>query len=242
MVKRKALLIGASGGDLPGVKVDVNGYKEYLMSNKGGAWEENEIKVICDKPKDIIKTQLTLVKLEQNDFVFTVFTGHGAYSTIRDERFVCDNEDNNIYESELLGLSSKQVLILDSCANYIHEEFSESRAMICLENASDSERKYYREKYDKEISQCPNQLIKLYSCSENQSSSDNKMRGGVYSYNLIKVLKQYSGNRLDFKTANEEVSKIVNRLSGGNQTPDGVYPKLYSSEILPASVNLNRGW
>lgn len=240
MVKRKALLIVASGGNLGGVKLDVNGYKRYLMSDMGGAWDENEIKILYNQSRDTILTWVALTKEEKNDFVFSVFTGHGAYSIKHDERFVCDNDDKNIFESELLGLSAKQVLILDSCAHdYTFEEFTEtSETKAMLNNASVSIRQYYRKKYDEEISKCPPQNIKLYSCSRNQSSQDEEERGGLYSYNLLKVLKESNKIRLDFITAHQKAKEIVHSISFGTQTPVAAYPKLPAHQILPASIKL----
>ena len=66
-MKRRALLIGCPGKGndfLPGVKKDIENYKEYLKSNNGGKWYDDEIISLYDSSLSSIGSSLHKIKME----------------------------------------------------------------------------------------------------------------------------------------------------------------------------------
>ena len=89
-MKIKALLIGAEGsGDsyLPGVKQDINSFKNYLMSEDGGAWKDNEISILNSPSKLLLSLSLINITAENNDFILIYFAGHGSFSQLEGRKF-----------------------------------------------------------------------------------------------------------------------------------------------------------
>jgi hypothetical protein len=75
---RKAFLIGSpmikwKDGYLQGVTPDIVNMKNHLFSNKGGAWEYNEIEIFGN----LTRAELQRAMLGQYDFVIIQYSGHG---------------------------------------------------------------------------------------------------------------------------------------------------------------------
>ncbi len=238
-MKRKALLIGAGKQEEIGVKSDLDNYSSFLKSYNGGSYYDNEIIYLLNESKDCIMNTIHNIKKENNDIVFSVFTGHGYYDDIyRNERVLQIDDKNNIYESDLLNLSDKQILIIDACAGLASKEIKKQASYINFAQDiylnSD-----YRSIYEKEVAKCPGQLIRLYSSYRGELSSpeENVNMGGMYSYNLIEVLKNNRQSKLDIVSAHNEASQRVIQRTQGQQNPSRLVPKINISEYLPGSIN-----
>ncbi|GAA5104368.1 hypothetical protein GCM10023211_01880 [Orbus sasakiae] len=238
-MKRKALLIGAPGKgtqELPGVKSDMKNYKNFLMSEIGGKWANNEIIILLGESKEKILKQTELIKKENNDFVFLVFSGHANYSTICNSRRLYIDNSEFVYETHIRKLSDKQLTIIDSCAesvSLITEKFSEVAGLESFH----MELNDYRKVYDDYILNCPPQEIVLYSCSIDEFSVDTN-KGGLYSYNLLNTAKNNHNKILTALQANEKASEVVRVISNGDQNPD-YYDSRKSGNKLPFSIYLN---
>ncbi len=216
-MKRRALLIGCPGkgnGFLPGVKKDIENYKEYLKSNNGGKWYDDEIISLYDSSISSIESSLRKIKMESPDVVICVFSGHGSYSSLRDCRKLYIDNENYIYENELLNLSLKQITIIDTCAGIEHEPIFDSAIIFSLEERANNLINY-RKKYEDEVTKCGYQSIKLYACDVNEYSSDTS-KGGLYSYNLIKWAKNNKANTLSALQVHESAAAIVSNKTKYN--------------------------
>jgi len=239
-MKRRALLIGSPGihrtkgylGDM--TEKDLNKIKNYLMSNNGGCWYENEILIIDTNKIDDVKKYIEIVRNENNDFVFCAFSGHGWYDGNNFTR-VFEIGKDSLYESEFRQLSSKQLMVSDSCAEiYIekvsHENFK-LESSILIDSA---DTKNYREIYENKISECKPQEINLYSSSINELSHTDDNLGGYFIHYLFNTAISNELKNLDiidtFKLAKEKM-KIDRR----NQTPSSSFPKS-ASKFLPFSL------
>ncbi len=78
-MKRSAILIASpklkDHEDLPGTLVDVPRMKEFLISNRGGAWEPSEITTFTNTTYEQLKPYLR--QQSTADYVFNLFAGHG---------------------------------------------------------------------------------------------------------------------------------------------------------------------
>ncbi len=218
-MKRSAILIGSPGKTdfLRGVKRDLEGYKNLLCSQVGGEWYDSEIVELYDQSKETIKATLSRIQSDNPDMLFVLFTGHGNYSEIKSSRRLYTDDENFIYGTDLFNLCSKQITVIDTCAGYEDEPLFESTksASIGLENFSI--RLNYRELYDEQIAQCPNQQIKLFACDTGEFSGDTS-KGGLYSYNLVKTVSNASSTMTAIE-AHEQARQVVKVRSKGKQNP-----------------------
>ncbi len=239
-MKRRALLIGSPG--LPGTKTyledmtkkDLNKIKSYLMSNTGGKWYEDEILLIDTNNINEVKKYIEHVRKENNDLVFCTFTGHGWYDGNKSTR-VFEIGNSDLYESDLRGLSSKQISVFDSCAE-VHrkESLMESTTFRNMLSMDSYDNKNYRRIYEEEVNKCHAQMISLYSSSIDEYSQTDNDIGGHFIHYLLKAGSSNQIKNLDtldtFHIAKNEMKK--DRRS---QTPTSSFPKS-AKFFLPFSL------
>lgn len=239
-MKRRALLIGSPG--IPGTKGyledmtknDLNKIKNYLMSNTGGKWYENEILLLDTNDIYEVKRYINSVRKEHNDFVFCAFSGHGWYDGNKLSR-VFEIGESSLYESEFRQLSEKQLSVFDSCAEvYKPEILTESAIFKNSADLENSDTKNYREIYNNEILKCHKQNISLYSSSIDEFSHTDKNLGGHFIHYLLNVGASNQMKNLDaidtFQITKERMKK-----DNRNQTPDSLFPKS-ARNFLPFSL------
>ncbi len=116
-ITRKAILIGCPGPStnfLRGVKKDIANMSRFLLSDKGGAWLENEIITLPD-PKAV--DALSIVESALADYVLIYFSGHG-FTDNRNNSRMLSLRDGNIPDWFLLNASPRQIIIIDACRNF----------------------------------------------------------------------------------------------------------------------------
>ena len=236
-MKKIALLIGHPGSPeeyIPGVKKDIESYKKFLISSYGGEWFESEIVVIYEKDVDYVRDVINKIRKLNFEFVFTIFSGHGNFSTVREERRLYLG-DKYIYESELRGLAKKQLVILDSCAG-IEKEVSIKKAVM-ESFVEDKVKKDYRGIYEKYIKLCPDQEIVLYSSSKGEFSEDIGI-GGLYTVSLLETVYENTDYEIfNALIAHELASEKVIKTSKGKQHPDYLATRK-SGRKLPISLKV----
>lgn len=236
-MKKIALLIGNSR-NLEGTSKDILDFQIFLMSEQGGAWEQNEIRALIDAPVSQLKCVINNVKQECLDYVIVYFTGHGG---CRNDTIMEINPQNEfIIESMLIGLAPKQLNILDCCRSWapgnvpIDEDHSRATSEI---------RKIVKEEYENLIMKAANQQVRIYSCREGESSYPfREGKGSVYTQCFLESAKALL-NKQDVvsvydchENAKLETMRIVQR-SNLTQTPDIVPAKCLSVLELPISFN-----
>lgn len=239
-MKRRALLIGSPG--ITGTKTylkdmtknDLNKIKNYLMSNAGGKWYENEILLLDTNNINDVKKYINDVRNENNDFVFCTFSGHGWYDGNRDSR-VFEIGNSDLYESEFRELSKKQLSVFDSCAEvYMPETLTENRIIAGLLSMDAMDNKNYREIYNNEIQKCHEQAISLYSSSINEYSQTDENLGGHFIHYLLKIGASNQIKNLDAIDAFQEAKKQM-KNDRRSQTPSSSFPKS-ARNFLPFSL------
>lgn len=248
-LKRRALLIGYSGWDLPekynldGVSYDLKNYRSFLMSNEGGAWNYDEITTIEDKELSTIRVKLNLIKAQHNEMVFVVYSGHGDYDDIENGcRRLQISKNDDILENELINLGKREILILDSCSgkrsNEIDEALEQKNIMV-LESAEANIRKQYRKRYEELFMKCPERNLRFYAAEVGKSAHDTDF-GGLYSRCLLDTLRK-SFDEMDIITAHKNAAKIVitkTQFDKNPQIPDSDIIK--DGHTLPGKVNASR--
>lgn len=235
-MKRKALLIGNSNG-LSGVQKDLLDFKNFLRSNKGGAWYENEIVLIEKSDLTTVREEINKIKLSSPDYVITFFSGHGAYKRgtilqLADEKI--------INESELLNLAARQLSIFDCCRAPI-TTYANSNISMDSYDFSESLKEPIRAIYEQKIKQAIAQQARLYSCSIGEYSNDTN-NGGVYIQNLLKAATTFDLNVKENKVSvcHQKAKDLTEKnyyITQGKQHPDAILPKCLSLQELVLSIN-----
>jgi len=231
-----ALLIGHPGRPeeyIPGVKKDIKSYKKFLMSPYGGRWIKEEILEIYEKDVDYVKSVINELSKCKYEFVLTVFSGHGNFSIIKNERRLYLG-DEYIYESELRNLAKKQLIIIDSCAGIEDEVLIKEEAIM---ESFTREEKDYRKIYEEYLKICPEQEILLYSSSENEYSEDIGI-GGLYTVSLLETIYENTKYGIfNALIAHELASEKVIKKSRGKQHPNYLSTRR-SGKKLPLSLKV----
>ncbi len=116
---RIAILVGAPGSGkdrLPGVPQDMVNLEQYLLSPRGGAWNQSEIQLMYDPScYEVLKA----VQAAIADYVFVYFSGHGFMSG-NAQNFLCV-KDGYLEDHELFNIvSPRQLITCDSCRKFYH--------------------------------------------------------------------------------------------------------------------------
>ena len=240
--KRHALLIGYSGPDihrtLQGVPKDLERYKKYLMSTKGGSWYDKEITILYNTDINSINKTIEKIKNQKNDFVFFVYSGHGYYNDDEDCRYIGINRTEKLSEKRFSRLGeSYQISIFDSCSeepeivNEAIQQPFEVTSEEDLENISST-----RFRYEKKIKECITQRLKFYAAKKGDSAFDTNF-GACYSQKLIDILMAAT-TEMDIVKAHDIATEEVIKETNNNQHPEKVLPPFVSFELeyLPGVV------
>jgi Caspase domain. len=237
-MKRFSIIIGCAGLGRqyrPGIEKDVDNFVEYLKSNKGGAWYDNEILPLKNECKKTILDALDNAK-RKYDYILVVFSGHGNYSTSLNKRRLYTNEEEFFYETDLQKISKKQLTIIDSCACVEREISEHIRKSFSALMDSQIFKKDYRKLFDEWIESCPDQSIEMYSCQEGEESSDTD-NGGLYVYNLIIAAKSVSDELNCLRAHEIATPEVINSASKRRQQQHPVYiSSCKHGNVLPFSV------
>lgn len=163
-MKRKALLIGMPGTKKPGsiynaVMHDLKYFKEYLMSNAGGEWDENEIMTELINPSSF--GVIGNIASINADYSLVYFSGHGGEYRSRNQ--VIDLSDGEFSIVNLRTTCSKQLIVIDSCRSIIDEE---TKGIVKKGMLEEYEEKYTFVKnskliFNRHLENCENGIILL---------------------------------------------------------------------------------
>lgn len=239
-MKRKAILIGNRRNLDIVTPIDMFRFAQFLMSNQGGAWDVGEIVPWMDKSAQSILDGLDAIKNEKNDYVIVYFTGHGALQggTIME----VNPSLELLEENSFFGLAERQLNILDCCRS-LHSTplsiYGSSRRMSSTEK---SLRVDVRKEYDDLVMGSAPQLVRLYSCSEGESSFPSAS-GSYYTNNLIGCVNELlsstqivSVHQCHAVAALKTTSNVQNDLKR-DQHPAIIPTKCISLAELPFGFN-----
>lgn len=211
-MNRFALIIEASDVKgqtaLPGAKQDAINWYNFLTSNVGGGWRQDEI-VILNKPS---RTLVTYYLVTHNqDYCFVAYSGHGCElksSPMQTTGIptVCLNDtEQQVPLSVLTPQSQYGTLISDSCRGHeilqkTASNFSnrgDSYTLASEDIADIYTSLLHCKKWHQALKQCclsQSGILTMYSCASGQSADEDPYAGGVYTSLLINVAKSWYGS------------------------------------------------
>lgn len=189
---RFALLIEASKSGtpaLPGCVRDVERLKGWLESTAGGAWNDDEIKILNSPSSSAIAPWHA--KAGKADFAFVAFSGHGR---ILEDRWGTRTQKITVGSSEeidfmaLRTASTKTILICDACREVERVSVFNERVEKSLKFARAREfytRQQYRDAFEYAVKNAPAGAFCMYSCSPGQTAGEDALNGGYFTDSLI---------------------------------------------------------
>ena len=220
---KRILIIGNNNG-LPGVKVDVQNYKVFFKSAKGGNWYDHEIIERLNPTYDDLITQLASLKDMNLDYLIIVFSGHGGQE--RETILELNGGGECINEGRLMNLANRQLNIFDCCRSYSASLLEGVRNRLELKAFSYVNN---REKYERRIMQAIPQMVQLYACSIGEKANDTS-EVGAYSKNLINSAIGTS-EFTSVGVAHEQAANVTSSQFW-NQNPEAVLPRCLLSQQL----------
>jgi hypothetical protein len=156
--------------------------KTFLESAKGGAWYNSEIITLVDPSyEDIIKAKRAM----KADYTITLFSGHGFEDDFG-KKFLALSNGEFFRDKRLLNTSIRQLILIDSCRNFIRTGLSGVGIGDPWPHfdAGEAQLKIARSVYDRWIKESlPGKLI-LHSTQSGKYSYDTR-QGGIFTQNLI---------------------------------------------------------
>lgn len=236
-MRRRALLLGNSKG-LGGVKKDIVNFKAFLLGNHGGAWYDREIDVLMNPSRTLLMDTINRIKAEENDFVITMFSGHGGYQ--RGTVLEINGDGDVIMDNALLNMAPKQISIYDCCRAVC--DYTEEREVLneVKTFSRDDVKLAARRFYESRIESAAVQQNRLYACSIGQCAYDNGEEGAYYLKNLIYRAKTVTGSYGlvgdVHEVATQDTFIEVKVRENAKQEPVAILPKLLSSQQLIISI------
>ena len=206
-MKRKAILIESSNvkgqKEIPGARVDVKSWLNFLKSDLGGAWSESEI-VVFSKPSPATVTRE--LPVDSDCYCFVAFSGHGSDGT------VVLSDDCADFPIESLKPKGRQgTLIVDSCRGVEREPYGPSGQAVANEllnrstvrdaraaqfssavEASESLNLKrsgkiitHRQIWDEELKKCGVGVVEMLACAKGQAAGEDPSAGGYYTSLLL---------------------------------------------------------
>lgn len=230
---RRAILISDNGGidnDIPATKEDVKNYRDFLMSDIGGAWESYEIKPYSNSDYNIND-----LRDYEYDYTITMVSSHGGvkkengilYLYLNDRWYDCISFVNK---------SKRQLMIFDCCRTYIPDVKSNDDILTEHFSIPSSRSILHKKEYNRYIETCGEGIIILYSCQIGQASGLNEL-GSYFINSLISAAKNKIKTK-DIVTVKEalELSKEYIKQYPTNQIPE--ITQIKTNRYFPIAVKI----
>jgi len=239
VLSRKALIIGSPDAKIPGVKVDVENLKKFLLSPVGGLWYDSEITTLMTPQASTIRAEIGLMKRVDYSMIF--FAGHGYHSNQRGNTILHINAREKMNSLELRIGAQKHSLILDCCRKREDEKRLLKSAMESM--TFDSARQWTlspakcRRHFDQEISLCDGGIVAMNSCAVDETAGEDESSGGYYTSSLLDSANEWakktllnidlsrSYSKCSTQACHETAARRVKLLSGGRQNPTFESPR-----------------
>jgi hypothetical protein len=200
-LSRRALLIESSQmqgqPDLPGARLDVQNWRAYLLSDAGGAWNDQEITVLSRPSWADLRVRLDLEAT--TDYVFMSFSGHGYHrrGDDIDESLICLTERDEVRVREVNPGNARCTFVIDACRQLVTDEELLERSIIAammVKSFALADRQRYRDLFDRAMQNGERGMIRLYSCDIDEAAGESRRSGGYYTSALIGCSVEWQEN------------------------------------------------
>ena len=195
---RYAILFCAPTPGIPddvGIETDMQSWKQYLKSEKGGGWYEHEINSSLKNPTTAQLDQ-ALANAKNPDFLLIAFAGHGCTHKGEDTPRLCINKTETYKASGLRGHAARTLIVLDSCRDVIEISESADRQLRMKAFASVSAEVIIRHRiaYEEAFLRASTGSIFMHAAAYDQSAAGKAGIGGAYTQALIGEARNWAVN------------------------------------------------
>ena len=185
MLKRYAFLVGSTKGNtsLPAAREDLILMGKYLMSNVGGGWEKNELRICLNHSAFDILDRVDWVKRQHPDYFLFYWSGHG-YANDQSQMLKPSGEEAVALEC-FHDVAYRQLMILDTCREYTRSLPSVMEASFTQAVSIDSQRQRCRRVYDHYIAECEPSLQIAYACQAGGKAKARRHGGSLFTTTLV---------------------------------------------------------
>jgi hypothetical protein len=212
---RKAILIESSNvkglTDLPGARIDVLNWRNFLKSDLGGAWLDSEI-VTLNKP--LSSEVENALKVANDSYCFVAFSGHGCDGSV-----VLNDYNSSFAIASLRPKGDRATLVLDACRGVpdlvlfssnlkvamANEAIVKGAAMEALHGRSTefpsvgdyilnriARTANHRTRWENAITTSSRGLVQMLACAKGQASNENPSSGGFYTSLLMQSAERWN--------------------------------------------------
>ncbi len=234
-ITRKAILIGCPGNKdnfLNGVKADLLRMSKFLQSEKGGAWNRNEI-FCLENPG--VADLISIIRAAIADYVFVYFSGHG-YSGNGTTSMIA-LKDQSISDLYLLNNSPRQLVVVDACRNYATPGLGGLPAFEDDVDHFEGQSTY--ELFSECIATSPEGKLIVHATQPGKYSYDSPS-GGYFTQALLHIATRMNANMIHTPCS---IQSILNHVPGllqanrNNQIPCITYSDGYLTVPFAFSSN-----
>lgn len=235
-MKRQAVIICASGHELPGAKADAANMQTFLLSARGGSWAPHEVTILNDPSSSLVDAYMKIASFA--DYSFVSFGGHGRYNVSQKTTELQITKNVYVGVERLRVGAQRHTLILDTCRvlykTVLNERLLAKAALESIQFAENNSRQIF----DSHLQTCPPGIVEIYSCDISETAGE-ETSGGYYTSALLGTAEQWGFNAsrsrvLTIKEVHDSAAIAVQRKTGNRQNPRVGYPR--SQPYFPFAV------
>lgn len=233
--RKYALLVGNTRG-ATGASLDIESYHNFLRSCVGGAWNKGEIETLFNPTCQSLTEKLDFCKSLDLDYFLFIFSGHGGINRESGETIMELRLGEDISESCLDCIASRQLSIMDCCRDAGSEEEEVQANRRLIKEANYYNRTMIRAVYEKALRDASKFHSRIYACRKGECSIGEYSSGGVFSQGFIEmanILATTSDSELVY--LDDCFFRTATVTQTEKQHPDAKLPK--TPRQLPWAVN-----
>jgi hypothetical protein len=208
------------------VNHDLKYFREYLLSNAGGEWEEDEIMDDLINPGSF--GVIGNIASINADYSLVYFSGHGGEYRSRNQ--IIELADGEFEIVHLKTKSLKQLIIIDSCRVILDEETKKGFKKTAMVKSLDETTNYVlnsKQIFNEYLERCDNGIILLNAALYEQPAGCNQTESYLTSSLILAGEKwndslggEEEGQVLDIWNATQNAQDIMNRTFVTDQILD----------------------
>ncbi len=236
-MKRIAIIVGNEGkmrNFLPGVSKDMANFKKLLLSNAGGAWEDNEI--ICSKYWSTVSLEKEISGQKDLgvEYFLIIFSGHG-YAVKNNDTYleIAENDDLALETLKKWLRFKKSLIISDSCRKFIdliEKAHAESHLRMFADNRT-IPRYRYRALYDKELDELDTFHNTFIASANLDECAEDTDEGGLYTKKLMELASSVAEHGSEGVYTIKDFHNIISS-NIANETRYRQNPQIYSTSTI----------
>lgn len=239
MPTRKAIIITSPGTSpshpkyLAGALLDARHIVAYLRSAVGGAWVDNEIRVLQNPNIEVVVSEFGCTNV---DYLLVYFAGHGSHNG--NQTILHLNESAALGEKALSGCAKRQLTIIDACRVQVRtgglgDPITESKKHPILIDENEA-----RACFDRAINHAPEEYHTLYACNVGQTSKESAVEGGHFTSALLQSAWNWASQQKGVLDAGNAAFAAWQMMQAQGITPEIQQPVVSANPIyLPFAVH-----